>query len=117
MTDGILLPGWDCSNPVCGVFNGSGKTELTHCRCCGVPRPSDLDLAFKRLQKTHEQAIANLSSVQARCTELVLENRRLKGQARERIRDVLQEQLPPGIGVPDIAATFSDLIVAALERP
>lgn len=34
---GILLPGWTCS---CGVFNGSAKQLLTHCRTCGKERPT-----------------------------------------------------------------------------
>jgi hypothetical protein len=73
-----ILPHWICPNPACGAFNGDAKTKLTHCRCCDTPRPSDLDVAFRRLQKTHEQALSNLTSVQERCTELVLENRELK---------------------------------------
>lgn len=88
MTDD-LLPHWDCPNPACGAFNGLVKEDTKICRCCGAPRPSDLDLAFKRLQKTYEQANANLTTVQERCTELVTENRELKARlagTRERLR-------------------------------
>jgi hypothetical protein len=76
MTQGILLPGWDC--PSCLVFNGAAKEDLQACRSCATPKPSSLDQAFKALQDTHKQALENLTSVQARCTELVLENRALK---------------------------------------
>jgi len=34
---GICLPGWNC---YCGAFNGSAKQVLTHCRCCGNPKPT-----------------------------------------------------------------------------
>jgi hypothetical protein len=37
MTDGILLPGWDCAQ--CRAFNGTAKEDLQTCRCCGAPRP------------------------------------------------------------------------------
>jgi hypothetical protein len=82
MTDGILLPGWDCA---CGGFNGSGKEELQTCRFCGISKPSDLDLSFRRLKKTYDQTNVNLTSVQERCTELVLENRDLRSTARKAI--------------------------------
>jgi hypothetical protein len=74
--DGILLPGWDC--PSCQVFNGEAKEPLECCRHCATPKPSNLDQAFAALQKTHKQALANLTEVQTRCTELVLENRALR---------------------------------------
>lgn len=36
-------------------------------------------LAYIRLLRDHAQAIDNLTSVQQRCTELLIENRRLRG--------------------------------------
>ncbi len=37
--EGILLPGWTCNRPGCGVFNSDMKGRFTHCRACGGPRP------------------------------------------------------------------------------
>jgi hypothetical protein len=121
MTDGILLPGWDCPNSTCGVFNGTVKEDLKVCRCCATPRPSDLDLAFKRLQKTHEQALSNLTSVQERCTELVMENRRLRGQAHERILEILHHHMYEEFKLlrtpVNEIGNLADRIVSALEKP
>lgn len=36
---GLLLPGWFCPAPECGVFNGEAKEPLDECRCCGGARP------------------------------------------------------------------------------
>jgi hypothetical protein len=74
----IVLPGWDCPN--CQVFNGEAKEPLDNCRHCATPKPSSLDQAFAALQKTHRQALENLTEVQAQCTELVLENRALRAE-------------------------------------
>jgi hypothetical protein len=75
---GILLPGFDCSNPDCRAFNGTAKEERATCRCCGTPRPINLEKTM----------LENLTSVQARCTELLLENRELKLQ-----RDVARGEI------------------------
>jgi len=40
---GILLPGWTCLNPRCGVFNGAAVEVLNQCRCCGSPRPGSAE--------------------------------------------------------------------------
>lgn len=43
-TEGLTLPGWWClcekTDQSRGIFNGSGKEQRTHCRCCGAPRDS-----------------------------------------------------------------------------
>jgi len=41
---GICLTGWWCpceaTDKSLGIFNGGSKEPLTHCRCCGNPRPT-----------------------------------------------------------------------------
>lgn len=66
MTD--TLPHWDCPNPDCRAFNGTAKVDHVTCRCCGTPRPFDIERTM----------LENLTSVQTRCTELKLENRELR---------------------------------------
>lgn len=85
-----MLPGFTC---VCGIFNGFEKEVRTICRSCGIPAPKlslaeELDIDFKRLEQNHRQALANLTSVQERCTALLNENRALKARlagSRERL--------------------------------
>lgn len=36
----IVLKGWSCPNPVCGVFNGEEKHRLERCRACDTERPA-----------------------------------------------------------------------------
>lgn len=36
---GWHIPGWTCSNEVCGLFNGEMKEKLLICRGCGHARP------------------------------------------------------------------------------
>jgi hypothetical protein len=66
--NGILLPGFDCSNPSCRGWTGLAKENHKVCRFCGAPRPINLEKTM----------LENLTHVQARCTELLLENRELK---------------------------------------
>jgi hypothetical protein len=114
--DGILIPGWDCSNPDCRVFNGSAKEELQTCRCCGAPRPEQcvIDLspgtrskAYQRFVKSHldhpetgqhlRAVYDNLTSVQERCSELLLENRKYKDALREIIDNKVSMSLARSI--------------------
>jgi hypothetical protein len=76
VTHGILLPGWDC--PSCRCFNGSAKEILTECRSCGWPKPPDPTPETDRLRAELKTVYENLTYVQTRCTELLLENRDLK---------------------------------------
>ncbi len=38
---GVVLPGWNCMNPECRVFNSDEKERLAFCRSCGDPRPKE----------------------------------------------------------------------------
>jgi hypothetical protein len=58
--DGLLLPGWHCQNPDCGVFNGSAKEVLPNCRCCDKPRgwrlnPEPADPGQRACHTPHSQ--------------------------------------------------------------
>ena len=41
---GLCLPGWWCpceaTATALGIFNGSAREPVTHCRVCGRPRPA-----------------------------------------------------------------------------
>jgi len=37
----IVLKGWKCPNPICGVFNSEEKERRDHCRACDTGRPKD----------------------------------------------------------------------------
>jgi hypothetical protein len=67
----LVLPGWDCTS--CRVFNGEAKMRLEECRSCGAPRPV----------LEEETMLKTLTIAQARCTELLLENRALKARVAE----------------------------------
>lgn len=90
--DGILLPGFDCTNPECRGWTGTAKEDHKVCRFCGTPRQEDGARQYVRSVKEHldhpvtgqhlRAVYENLEHVQERCSVLLLENRNLKAQLK-----------------------------------
>lgn len=54
-------------------------------RGCFGPTKESLEAENARLQRDHDLMLANLTATQARCTELLEENRRLKAALSPRV--------------------------------